>query len=83
MVCVGPVGPTHTTTTATSGRVIRTEKSELEKERVALIQEVMDNKRRMKDLEDNLLLRLTSIEVSLLSGVEYYYLLLRLTLPSS
>ena len=48
----------------TTGQVIRTEKSELENERVALIEEVMDNKRRMKELEDNLLFRLTSVQVS-------------------
>uniref|UniRef100_A0A0P4W7W0 Dynein heavy chain ATP-binding dynein motor region domain-containing protein n=1 Tax=Scylla olivacea TaxID=85551 RepID=A0A0P4W7W0_SCYOL len=47
------------------GRVIRTEKSDLESERVALIEEVMDNKRRMKELEDNLLFRLTSVQGSL------------------
>ncbi|CAL4223813.1 unnamed protein product, partial [Meganyctiphanes norvegica] len=47
------------------GRVIGTEKSELESGRLALIEEVMDNKRKMKELEDNLLFRLTSTQGSL------------------
>ncbi|CAL4115055.1 unnamed protein product, partial [Meganyctiphanes norvegica] len=42
------------------GRVIRTEKSDLERERLNLISKVMDNKRRMNVLEENLLSRLTS-----------------------
>uniref|UniRef100_T1J281 AAA+ ATPase domain-containing protein n=1 Tax=Strigamia maritima TaxID=126957 RepID=T1J281_STRMM len=47
------------------GRVILTEKSELESERVQLIEQVMKNKQYIKQLEDNLLHRLTSTECSL------------------
>lgn len=46
------------------GRVILMEKSDLEAERVALFESVMQNQRSMKELESNLLCRLTSAEVS-------------------
>ena len=37
---------------------------ELESERVKLMEDVTSNKRKMKELEDNLLFRLTSTQVS-------------------
>lgn len=51
------------------GRVILMEKSDLEAERVALFESVMKNQRSMKELESNLLCRLTSTQVC----TEYYF----------
>jgi dynein heavy chain len=49
------------------GRVINTEKKELELERVKLLEDVQSNKKKMKELEDNLLYRLTSVQVNNIS----------------
>ncbi|XP_062857915.1 dynein axonemal heavy chain 8-like [Trichomycterus rosablanca] len=47
------------------GRVILTEKYELEAERLNLMQDVTANKRKMKELEDNLLYKLSTTKGSL------------------
>ena len=47
------------------GRVIRMEKSDLETERIRLMEDVLENRATMKELEDNLLEKLSSVEGSL------------------
>lgn len=51
------------------GRVILTEKAELEAERTQLIMDVTANRRKMQELESNLLQKLTTIEGSLVEDV--------------
>ncbi|KAK0165144.1 hypothetical protein PV328_003692, partial [Microctonus aethiopoides] len=52
------------------GRVILTEKRELETERTQLITDVTMNKRKIKELEANLLHKLTTVEGPLIEDVE-------------
>lgn len=51
------------------GRVILTEKSEMEAERTQLIMDVTANRRKMQELEANLLHKLTTIQGSLVEDV--------------
>ncbi|CAG4978478.1 unnamed protein product [Parnassius apollo] len=51
------------------GRVILTEKAELEAERTQLIVDVTSNRRKMQELEENLLHKLTTIQGSLVEDV--------------
>lgn len=51
------------------GRVILSEKKELEEERTTLIADVTSNRRKMQDLEANLLQKLSTVEGSLLDDV--------------
>ena len=47
------------------GRVIRMEKSDLETERIRLVEDVIENKATVRELEDNLLEKLNSVQGSL------------------
>lgn len=51
------------------GRVILTEKAEMEAERTQLIMDVTANRRKMQELEENLLHKLTTIQGSLVEDV--------------
>ena len=52
------------------GRVIRMEKSDLETERIRLVEDVLENKATMKELEDTLLEKLNSVEGSIVDDEE-------------
>ena len=52
------------------GRVIKTEKADLERERVRLAEDVMENKATMIMLEDNLLQKLSSVKGSIVDDDE-------------
>ena len=52
------------------GRVIRMEKADLETERIRLVEDVLQNKATMKQLEDSLLSKLNSVKGSLVDDEE-------------
>lgn len=54
------------------GRVILTEEEELETERVQLIADVTANRRNIKELEANLLHKLTTVQVHLFIIIYFY-----------
>ena len=63
------------------GRVILTEKAEMEAERVKLMEDVTANKRKMQELEDNLLYKLTSTQVGLGFGSLTFDTCIHVTFP--
>lgn len=55
-----------------TGRVILMEKADLEAERVALFESVIQNQRSMKEFESNLLHKLSSIQVTHFKRTLYF-----------
>ena len=52
------------------GRVIKMEKSDLEKDRIRLVEDVLENKATVMELENNLLEKLNSVEGSIVDDEE-------------